>query len=81
MTDLEDLRRAIQANAQTRLELLRGLQRCEAEDAALQLQLADAIVAATAAFWAGRGSLLLGDGITDDTLLLVARRRTTRCWG
>ena len=40
-------------------------------EAALALE--EAKLARTAAFWAGGGSLLLGDGITDDTLLHVAR--------
>ena len=35
-------------------------------------QLEQAQAAATAAFWSGGGSLLLSDGITDDTLLLIA---------
>ena len=40
-------------------------------EAALEMERAK--VVRTAAFWAGGGSLLMGDGITDDTLFHITR--------
>ena len=55
------------------------MQTKEAGQAALAEHLAKE--ARTAAFRAGGGSLLLGDGITDDTLILMPTARNVFCLG
>ena len=78
--DRDGLKRELEANATTELELVqraseleRRLQQCRADKVRLREELGQAQSEATAAFRSGGGSLLLGDGITDDTLLHVAR--------
>ena len=72
--DQDRLEREIEHTRLMTLEHERKAEQSRADEARLRQQLTElkAKAAATAAFRSGGGSLLLGDGITDDTLLHIA---------